>query len=157
MVSLLVAPVAAAENPGDPGDPGDAGDAGDASNPSNKTTKTISLAMVIPGVQQIKNKQYVKGSLFLAAFVGSAAAAFYYNKKGNDWYAKYRASTNVEEIVLFRKNTEANLKKRNLFLVSVFSVWLLHIIDLKFFKPGKSGVKSNVGKNEIAIGVYYSF
>ena len=141
MVSLLVAsaPAAAAENPGE------------------KKVKTISLAMVIPGIQQIKNKQYFKGSLFLAAFVGTAAAAFYYNKKGNDWYAKYLASTNVEEIVLSRKNTETNLKKRNLFLVGVFSVWLLHIIDLKFFKPGKSGVKSTVGKNEIDIGVYYTF
>lgn len=143
MVCLLAAPAAAAENP--PGDPGE------------KKVKTISLALVIPGIQQIKNKQHFKGSLFLAAFVGSAAAAFYYNKKGNDWYAKYQASTNVEEILLFRKNTETNLKKRNLFLVSVFSVWLLHVIDLKFFKPGKSGVKSNVGKNEIDIGFYYSF
>lgn len=141
IVVLLVAPVTVAM----------------AENPGEKATKTISLAMVIPGIQQIKNKQYIKGSLFLAAFVGSAAAAFYYNKKGNDWYARYQASTNVEEIVLFRKNTETSLKKRNLFLVSVFSVWLLHILDLKFFKPGKSGVKGNVGKNEIDIGVYYSF
>lgn len=148
MVSLLVASAPAAAAADNPGDPGNAGD---------KTTKTISLAMVIPGIQQIKNRQSFKGSLFLAAFVGSAAAAFYYNKKGNDWYAKYLASTNVEQILLFRKNTETTLKKRNLFLVSVFSVWLLHIMDLKFFKPGKSGVKSNVGKNEIDIGVYYSF
>lgn len=145
IVTLLAAPAAVAQNPGDPGEPG------------AKKTNTISFTLVIPGLEQIKNKQYIKGSLFLAAFLGSAAAAFYYNKKGNDWYAQYRASTNVEQIMLYRKNTEKNLKKRNLFLIGVFSVWVLHILDLKFFKPGKNGVTGSVGKNEIHIGVYHTF
>lgn len=142
MIAALLAVPLAADNP---------------SEPPAKKAKSIPLSLVIPGVEQIKNKQYIKGSLFLAAFIGSTAAAFYFNKKGNDWFDKYQASTNVEQIILYRKNTETNLKKRNLFMISVFSVWLFHILDLKFFKPGKTGIKSSVGKNEIDIGFYYNF
>ena len=113
--------------------------------------------MFIPGVEQIKSKKYVKGSLLLGAFIGSALAAFHYNKKGNDWYDKYQNSTNVDDIILFRQRTEDHLKKRNLFIAGIFSVWLVHIIDLKFFKSGKAGVKGTVSKNEINIGFYYHF
>ena len=113
--------------------------------------------MFIPGIQQLKSKKYVKGSLLLGSFIGSVAGAVVYNKKGSDWYDKYSNSTNVEDIILFRQETEKSLKKRNLFIVGIFSVWLVHIIDLKFFKSGKGGVKGEVGKNKINIGFYYSF
>lgn len=142
IAALLAVPLAGENNPSE-------------TNPGK--SKSIPISLIIPGIEQIKNKQYFKGSLFLAAFMGSAAAAFYFNKKGNDWFDKYQASTNVEQIILYRKNTETNLKRRNLFLVSLFSVWLLHVLDLKFFKPGKTGVKSSLGKNEIDIGFYYNF
>jgi hypothetical protein len=126
-------------------------------NPDEKKSNSIPITLVIPGIEQIKNKQYFKGPLLLGAFIGSAAAAFYYNKKGNDWYARYKASTNVEQIILYRENTESNLKKRNIYLISMFSIWILHVIDLKFFKPKKNGITGSVGKNEINIGVYYTF
>lgn len=126
-------------------------------NSDEKKTKTISFSMLIPGVEQIKSKKYVKGSLLLSAFIGSALGAFHYNKKGNDWYDKYQNSTNVDDIILFRQRTEDHLKKKNLFIAGIFSVWLVHIIDLKFFKSGKGGVKGTVSKNEINIGFYYHF
>jgi hypothetical protein len=58
---------------------------------------------------------------------------------------------------MFRQNTEKNLKKRNLFLVGIASIWVIHIIDLKFFKSKKGGVKGEIGKNNINIGFYYHF
>jgi hypothetical protein len=127
------------------------------SDSKEKKTKKVSILMFIPGVQQMKSKKYLKGSLLLGSFIGSVAGAVVYNKKGNDWYDKYSTSTNVEEIILFRQKTEKNLKKRNLFIAGIFSIWLVHIIDLKFFKSKKGGVKGEVGKNKINIGFYYSF
>ena len=119
--------------------------------------KTISITKFIPGIEQLKSKQYVKGTLLLGSFIGTAAAALTYNKKGNDWYDKYRASTNVEDIILFRHNTEKNLKKRNLFIAGIFSVWLVHVIDLKFFKSKKGSIHAQVNQNEINIGFHYCF
>lgn len=127
------------------------------SNEKKSKTKKVSILMVIPGVQQLKSGKYVKGSLLLGSFIGSVTGAFVYNKKGSDWYDKYLTSTNVEEIILFRQETEKNLKKRNLFIAGIFSVWLAHIIDLKFFKSGKGGVKGELGKNKFNISFYYSF
>jgi hypothetical protein len=138
---LLVQPMAAESN----------------ADTNEKKTKKVSILMFIPGLQQLKSKKYVKGSLLLGSFIGSVAGAFAYNKKGSDWYDKYLNSTNVEEIILFRQKTEKNLKKRNLFIAGIFSVWLVHIIDLKFFKSGKGGVKGEMGKNKFNISFYYSF
>ena len=126
-------------------------------NSNQKKSKTIPFSMLIPGVEQIKSKKYVKGALLLGTFLGSTLGAFHHNKKGSDWYDKYQNSTNVDDVILFRQRTEDHLKKRNLFIAGIFSVWLVHIIDLKFFKSGKAGVKGTVSKNEINIGFYYLF
>jgi hypothetical protein len=127
------------------------------SNEKKPKTKKVSILMVIPGLQQLKSGKYVKGSLLLGSFIGSVTGAFVYNKKGSDWYDKYLKSTDVEEIILLRQSTEKNLKKRNLFIAGILTVWLVHIIDLKFFKSGKGGVKGEMGKNKFNISFYYSF
>jgi hypothetical protein len=119
--------------------------------------KRLPITMFIPGIYQLKTGQYVKGGIFLAAFIGSVAGALIHNKKGNDHYNKYLNSTNVEEIILLREKTGKSFKKRNLYIVGIFSTWVLHIIDVKFFKSGKAGVKGEVGKNNITIGFYYRF
>jgi len=133
-----------------------------AKDPSEKKSKekkekTVSIAMFIPGVQQLKSGKYVKGSLFLGTFIGTVAGTFTYNKKGNDWYDKYRNSTNVDDIIRFREEAEKSFKKRNLFIAGIFTLWLAHIIDLKFIKTKKGGVKGEIGKNNFNIGFYYSF
>lgn len=122
-----------------------------------KKTKPISITKLIPGIEQIKSGKYAKGTLLLSSFIGSITGAVIYNKKGSDWYDKYKNSTNVEDIIIFRQNTEKNLKKRNLFLVGIASIWVIHIIDLKFFKSKKGGVTGEVGKNTINIGFHYHF
>jgi len=136
--------------------------AADADNPTDSKEKEskpkpVSITLFIPGLQQLKNKQYIKGGILLGAFIGSVTGALVHNEKGNDWYEQYRNSTNVEEIVMLREKTEKSFKKRNLYIAGIFSVWALHIIDLKFFKSGKAGVKGEVGKNTISIGFYYCF
>lgn len=124
---------------------------------SKKKSRAIPLTLFIPGVKQFKNKQYAKGSLLLASFAGCIAGAVIQNNKGNDWYRKYQNSTNVDDVILFRQLAEKRFRSRNLFFVGIFSVWAIHVIDLKFFKSGKGGVKGEVGKNNINLGFYYTF
>jgi hypothetical protein len=137
--------VTAAEEQPDPGEP------------DKKKPKTVSITMFIPGIHQMKSGKYVKGTILLGSFLSCITGAVIHNNKGNDWYEKYINSTSVEEIILFRQKTEKSLKKRNLFMVGILSVWALHIIDLKFFKSKKGGVKGEVGKNSFNIGFYYNF
>lgn len=144
MIALLLIRPAAAAGTADP----------DKKKPEEKT---VSITKFIPGIPQLTTGKYIKGTLFLGSFIGTVVGTFVYNKKGNDWYEKYQNSTNVDEITLFREETEKNFKKRNLFMVGIFTIWLAHVIDLKFFKSRKSGVKGEVGKNSINIGFYYSF
>lgn len=119
--------------------------------------KKIPLSMFIPGVHQIKTKQYLKGGLLLGAFAGSISGTVIYNNKGNNGYDKYQNSNNVEDIIRFRNETEQSYKTRNLFIAGIFSVWLIHIIDLKFFNSPKSGITGGVGKNSIRVGFYHTF
>jgi len=128
-----------------------------AEEPKPQKDKTIPISMFIPGFQQIKSRSYLKGVLLFAAFAGSTVGAFISNSQGNNWYDKYLASTNVEEIITFRKKAERSFKNRNLFIAGIVSVWVIHVIDLKFFKSKKVGVKGDVGKNSVNIGFYYSF
>jgi hypothetical protein len=129
----------------------------DSSGPDKEKPKTVSITMFIPGIHQLASGKYVKGTILLGSFLSFITGAVIHNNKGNDWYEKYINSTNVEEIILFRQKTEKSLKKRNLFIVGILSVWALHIIDLKFFKSKKGGVKGEVGKNSFNIGFYYIF
>jgi hypothetical protein len=129
----------------------------DSTEPGKKKPKTVSITMFIPGLHQLASGKYVKGTILLGSFLSCITGAVIHNNKGNDWYEKYINSTNVEEISLFRQKTGKSLKKRNLFIVGVLSVWALHIIDLKFFKSKKGGVKGEVGKNSFNIGFYYTF
>lgn len=119
--------------------------------------KAVSLSLFIPGIHQFKTKQYAKGTLLLGSFAGCIAGALAYNKKGNDLYRQYQASIDVTEIGALRVRAEKSFRKRNLFFIGMFTVWASHVLDLKFFKKGKGGVKGEVGKDSINIGIYYSF
>ena len=129
----------------------------ESSEPQEKKAKALSITMFIPGIHQLKSGRYFKGTLLLGSFAGGIAGAVINNNKGNDRYRQYLGSTNVEEIIRLREQTEKSFKKRNLFMIGIAGVWLAHIIDLKFFKSKKGGVKGEVGKNSIHFGFYYSF
>lgn len=85
----------------------------------------------------MKAKNYLKGTLFFTSFVSLVAGSFIYNNNGNNWYDKYQGTINVEEVVLYRGKAEKSFKNRNMCLIGIASVWLLHILDLKFLSPAK--------------------
>lgn len=117
----------------------------------------ISILKFIPGIPQLKAGKTFKGTLLLGSFLGTITGAFLYNHRGNQWYEKYQHSTDVADIILWRRHTEKSFKNRNLCLVGVFSLWLFHILDLKLFKSEKAGITGDVGKNKMEIGFYYGF
>jgi len=119
--------------------------------------KAASFVKFIPGIPQLKSKKYVKGTLLLSLFIGFAAGSFVYNSNGNKWYDKYQGSVNVEEIVLFRSKAERSFKNRNLCLIGIASVWLFHILDLKFTKSGNAGLRGDIDQKGFDIGFYFSF
>lgn len=133
----------------------------DSTGTDKKKPKPVSITMFIPGIHQVKSGKFVKGTLLLGAFIGCITGTIIHNNNGNDWYKKYLDSTNVEEIIRLRQNTEKSFKKRNLFIIGILSVWALHAIDLKFSKTKsgtkKGSIKGEVGKNSFNIGFYYTF
>lgn len=122
-----------------------------------KDKQGISIIKFIPGAQQIKSGKYLKGGILLSVFTAVVIGAIIENKRGNDLYEKYMDSTDVEEIVSLRKQAETKFKNRNYYFAGAFGIWLLHLLDLKFFKNKKGGIKGDVTKKNISIGFYYTF
>ncbi len=123
-----------------------------------KIGKKISITMVIPGFNQLKNKKFFKGSLLLLAFAGATAGAVISNKKGNDWYDKYLDSNNIADVIHYREKTEQHFKGRNYFMIGALGVWVLHLLDLQFSGKGKKkGLTGAVGKNSMSLGFFYRF
>jgi len=125
-------------------------------NKKEKDSNLISVSYFIPGIKQIEEKRYIKGILFLSSFIGSVSFAIIENNNGNSYYEQYLKSTNIEEIIELRDNTEKSYKKRNYFLISAFSIWILHLLDLKFFTK-KSGVTGEINKDTFSLGIYLCF
>ncbi len=119
--------------------------------------QALPIIKFIPGAFQIKSGKIIKGSLLLGAFTTAIIGAFIQDKKGNDLYKKYLASLDVEEIVSLRKQTEKTFKYRNYYIAGIFGVWLLHLLDLKFFKNKKGSIKGEITQKSANIGFYYSF
>ena len=124
--------------------------------PGKKKEGTIPFSYIIPGVEQIKRGSYLKGVLFFTSFSFCLTEAFLNNRKGNDYYQKYLKSKILDEIILFRRQTETSFKNRNYYLIGAFSIWFLNILDLHFFDK-KKGIKGEIYKNSFSLGFYYSF
>lgn len=122
-----------------------------------KETQAVSILKFFPGAYQIKSKKYLKGGVLFCAFTAAIVGAVLENNRGNDLYEKYLASQDVEEIVALRKQTEKKFKNRNYYIAGAFGIWLLHLLDLKFFKNKKGGVKGEVTKKSVNISFYYTF
>lgn len=122
-----------------------------------KDTQAVSIIKFIPGVYQIKSGKILKGGILFSVFTAAIIGAVIENNRGNKLYERYMASQDVEEIVNLRKQTEKKFKNRNYYIAGVFGVWLVHLLDLKFFKNKKGGIKGDVTKKSIHIGFYFSF
>lgn len=119
--------------------------------------KAISVSLFIPGVEQIRNRQILKGGLFLGAFTATIVGALVANARGNDYYERYLASDDVDEIIELRRKAEQSYKTRNYLILGIFVVELVHLVDLKFFSGKKGGLKGEIKNNSIRLGFYYSF
>lgn len=119
--------------------------------------KAMPIIKFIPGAFQIKSGKIIKGAILLGAFTTAIIGAIIQNKKGNDLYEKYLESKDVEEIVSLRKQTEKAFKYRNYYIAGIFGAWLLHLLDLKFFKNKKGSIKGEITQKNANIGFYYSF
>jgi hypothetical protein len=117
----------------------------------------VSIIKFIPGAYQIKSGKILKGGILLSAFTAAVIGAIIENKRGNDLYEKYLESTDVEEIVSLRREAEKKFKNRNYYIAGTFGIWLLHLLDLKFFKNKKGGIQGEVTQKNISIGFYYTF
>jgi len=118
---------------------------------------TIPLTLFIPGIDQFKSRQYIKGGLMLGAFTACLTGAIINNSKGNQWYKKYQDAAIVEDVVHYRQQTEKSMKRRNFFMIAAFSIWVIHVLDVKFLKSGKAGVKSELGQDSLRLSFYYTF
>ncbi len=127
------------------------------SGENKEETSKIPFTYILPGIEQIKHKDYLKGVILLTSFSGCITGAIINNNRGNDYYEKYLNSVIVEEIVEMRRKTEDSFRKRNYFLVGAFSVWIIHLIDLQFFNNKTKGVKGEIRKNGFSFGLYYTF
>jgi hypothetical protein len=111
---------------------------------NNKLNKNlISPIRLIPGIEQIQNKKYLKGTLFITGFIASITGALINNHSGYSFYNRYLESNNIQNITFLRKNSEAAFRRRNIFLAGAFSIWMFHLIDLKIFKKG-GRIKSEI-------------
>lgn len=117
----------------------------------------VSIVKFIPGVYQLKSKKFAKGGILFCAFSAAIVGAVIENKRGNDLYEKYLASEDPGEVMALRKQTEKKFKNRNYYIAGTLGIWLLHLLDLKFFNKKKGGIKGEVTKKSMHIGFYYTF
>jgi len=125
--------------------------------PEKKNSSEISFTYIIPGLGQIKRGYYIKGGLLFTSFVSAITGAIIENRKGNDYYNIYINSTDLNEIINSRINSENHFKKRNYYIIGGFSVWIVNLIDLRFFSKKNKGIKGEIKKNYISFGFYYIF
>lgn len=132
----------------------------DKENPKAET-RPVPVLKVIPGLFQLKSGKIVKGSLLLATFAAAVAGTIIENHRGNDTYRRYLASTDVAEIIQLRRATEDHFQRRNYYIGGLVGIWLVHLLDLKLsaYSQGKKkgGIQSEVSKDSITVGLYYSF
>ena len=122
-----------------------------------KLSKGVPVVEFIPGLPQLISGKVLKGSLLLGACLTTIVGAIWENQKGNDYYDQYLVSTDVEEVIELRAKAEKSYRSRNYFIIGMVSVWILHLLDLKFFKNKKGGVKGEIKNNSLYFGFYYCF
>ncbi len=117
-----------------------------------------SFTILLPGVEQIKSRKYAKGIILAGSFLSFSVAAFVENKKGYDFYDKYKVAADLDSVVYYRSKTEDSFKRRNIFILGAFSIWVLHIIDLKFFsKKGKKKTSIGGGIEKGGLNICFNF
>jgi hypothetical protein len=127
-----------------------------AEQDQKKKNSDIRLVQFIPGISQLKNGKTIKGGFLLGAFLTTIGGAIISNNKGNDYYEQYLDSVIIEDIVDLRKMAENHYRLRNYFMAGIFAVWVIHLLDIKFFKK-RGGIKGEIKNHGVHFGLYVSF
>jgi len=127
----------------------------DGEKNTKKTRKPAPISRYIPGLHQLKNKKYLKGGLLTTSFLCVSVAAVVFNHRGNQWYQKYQDSGNVNDVVLFRKKAERSFKNRNIAIVGIFTIWLVHILDIKLSR--KATLNASINPGHAVVGFTFRF
>jgi hypothetical protein len=120
----------------------------------------LELSLLFPGLGQIKEKQYLKGILFLSGELFLLASAISNNRMGNKNYSKYKDADTETDVIKFRLAVEKFDKRRNIFLFSGITIWTLNLIDIYFHIRKKSKISiliKNDKDKTVTICFNYSF
>ena len=121
--------------------------------PSDKKSFTL----LIPGMEQFKEKKYAKATVLAGSFLGFTIAAILKNQDGYKYYDRYRAATDPDSAVYYRKKTEQSFRDRNFFILGAIGVWLIHIIDLEVSRKKKARIGGGIEKGNLYICFAYRF
>ncbi len=113
--------------------------------------------MLLPGIYQLKKKEYLKGTLLAGGFLLLAGGALWKNLEGYGFYDKYKAATDRDSVVYYRKRTEECMRTRNYLAMAAAGLWLLHVLDVKFSAKKKTRIRGKIEKNSASISISYSF
>ncbi len=119
--------------------------------------KKKSFTLIIPGIKQIKSREYVKGIILAGSFFGFAIGAFLKNRDGYKYYDLYKAATDSDTAVYYRRKTEGSFKDRNFFMLGALGVWVVHILDIKFSDRKRASIGGGVEKGNLYLGFRLSF
>lgn len=128
-----------------------------AGEEDNQLSKGVPIVKFIPGLHQLVSGKVLKGSILLGACLTTIAGAIWQNQRGNEFYDRYLASIDADEVIDLRSRAERSYRSRNYFIIGMVSVWVLHFLDLKFLKSKKVKVKGEVKNNRLCVGICYSF
>lgn len=112
------------------------GDSADEAQPDS-AKKELKKSLLFPGLGQFGEKQYLKGIAFSGAEIFCIIQAVIHDRRGNDFYWKYRMSQTGSDAVEYRRMTERNDRTRNAFIVAGAGVWLLNMVDMFVFVKKK--------------------
>ena len=131
--------------------------------PSPAKFNSLHKSLLMPGWGQLAEKRYVEGILFLSAELLALYGVLTNNRKGNQYYDKYRAADNVDDALEFRELTEKYDTKRNQHLLVAAGIWAVNLIDIYFIIKGRKkrenglGLRVESGAKNLAFTLSYRF
>lgn len=116
------------------------GDSTDEARPDS-AKKGLKKSLLFPGFGQFGEKQYLKGVVFSGTEIFCIIQAVIHDRRGNDFYWKYRMSQTRSDAVENRRMTERNDRTRNAFIIAGAGVWILNMVDMLVFVKKKQRKK----------------
>jgi hypothetical protein len=101
------------------------------------TQKPLVLSLVFPGLGQLCEKSYFKGTLFFVAEIACIWQIIHLNRLGNTAYKNYQQAQTIDDTAYYRNQTMNYDKKRNLFIMAGCLVWVINLIDMNIYVKKK--------------------